>query len=90
MKNTLLIMLLAFAFTTYAQDKYLYTSFNNLIEVEGTAYVIANVKHWSKADNAKNRYLLFIDTKTGQTNQVISLEMVTLIRLNKLKSIAWD
>ncbi|MFM5969837.1 MAG: hypothetical protein ACKO9X_04520, partial [Dolichospermum sp.] len=71
MKNLLLIILTTFvALTTYGQDKYNYVSFNKLTEVEGTEFVIARIEHWGKMDGLKNRYLLFIDTKNGQTNQV--------------------
>ena len=70
MKNILLIIVTTFALTTYGQNKYNYVNFNKLTEVEGTEYVIATVENWGKMDGLKSRYLLFIDTKTGQTNQV--------------------
>ncbi|TCD10382.1 hypothetical protein EZ449_08500 [Pedobacter frigidisoli] len=70
MKHILLIILTTFALTTYGQDKYNYVSFNKLTEVEGTGYVIARIENWGKTEGFKNRYLLFIDTKNGQTNQV--------------------
>ena len=70
MKNLLLIILTTLAFTTYGQDKYNYVSFNKLTEVEGTQFVIARIENWGKMEGLKNRYLLFIDTKNGQTNQV--------------------
>ncbi|MDD2983712.1 MAG: hypothetical protein PHQ74_10015 [Crocinitomicaceae bacterium] len=70
MKNTLLILLSTLTLTAYGQDKYDYLSFNNLIEIEGTSFVIGTIENRSKMDGLKNSYLLFIDTKTGQTNQV--------------------
>jgi len=70
MKSILLIILATFSLTTYGQDKYNYISFNKLMEVEGTEYVIARVENWGKMEGLKNRYLLFINTKNGQTNQV--------------------
>lgn len=70
MKNLLYIILTAFAFTAYGQDKYNDVSFNKLTEVEGTQFVIARIENWRKMEGLKNRYLLFIDTKNGQTNQV--------------------
>jgi hypothetical protein len=75
MKNLLLIILTTLALTTlalatYGQDKYNYVSFNKLTEVEGTQYVIARIENWGKMEGLKNRYLLFIDTKNGLTNQV--------------------
>lgn len=41
-----------------------------MTEVEGTDYVIASVENWGKIPYAKNKYLLFINTKNGQTKQV--------------------
>ena len=55
---------------SFGQDKYNYTHFNKLIEVEGTDYVIASIENRGKLDDTKSRYILFIDTQTGQTNQV--------------------
>jgi hypothetical protein len=70
MKNLLLIIIATLAFTTYGQDKNNHVSFNKLTEVEGTEFVIAQIENWGKMEGLKNRYLLFIDTKNGQTNQV--------------------
>jgi len=70
MKNVFLIILTILGITAYGQDKYNYVSFNKLKEVEGTAFVIATIENWGKSDGLKNRYLLFIDTKTGHTNQI--------------------
>ena len=70
MKQLLFIIFNLFTLTSYGQDKYNYTQFNKLTEVEGTSFVIATIENWGKMDGLKNRYLLFIDTKTGNTNQV--------------------
>lgn len=70
MKIFLLLTLIVLGTTSYGQDKYNYTHFNKLTEVEGTNYVIATIENWGKMEGIKNRYLLFIDTKTGQANQV--------------------
>ena len=58
------------ALNSYGQDKYNHVHFNKLIEVEGSDFVVASIENRGKLDNTKGRYLLFIDTKTGQTNQV--------------------
>ena len=55
---------------TYGQDKYNYVHFNKLTEVQGTEYVIASIENWGKMADTKGKYLLFIDTKTGLSNQV--------------------
>jgi len=58
------------AVVSYGQDKYNYVHFNKLTEVQGTEFVIASIENWGKTTNTKGKYLLFIDTKTGQSNQV--------------------
>ncbi|MDA9773778.1 hypothetical protein N9B82_02375 [Saprospiraceae bacterium] len=52
------------------QDKYDYIEFNKLIEVEGTEFVIATIENRGKLEGVKNRYILFLDTKTGQSTKV--------------------
>ncbi|MFZ5552574.1 MAG: hypothetical protein ACOZCO_05630 [Bacteroidota bacterium] len=70
MKKILFIVLTSFTLTTYGQDKYNYIHFNKLTEVAGTEYVIASISNYGKMPETKSRYLLFISTKTGETNQV--------------------
>ena len=70
MKRILVIALTILTLTTYGQDKYNYVHFNKLTEVVGTEFVIASIENWSKLFETKSRYLLFINTKTGETNQV--------------------
>jgi hypothetical protein len=88
--RTLLASLFCFsALHAAAQDKYNYVSFNKLIEVSGTSYVIATIEDRGKLGGVKNRYLLFIDTKTGQSNQVALpkggyLEKIEQIRIDAL------
>ena len=69
MRRLTLVLTLA-AVVTYGQDKYNYVHFNKLTEVKGTDYVIASIENWGKMADTKGKYLLFIDTKTGQSNQV--------------------
>jgi len=70
MKRLILFLTTIVALTSYGQDKYNYTQFNKLTEIEGTDYVIASIENWGKMEGVKNRYLLFINTRSGQTNQV--------------------
>lgn len=70
MKKTLLIILTIWTLTMYGQNKYNYINFNKFTNIEGTKYVIASIENWEKVKGLKNSYLLFIDTKTGHTNQV--------------------
>ena len=70
MKYISLIIFAICTLTTYGQSKYDYVNFNKLTEIQGTEYVIASIESWDKMKRLKNNYLLFIDTKTGQTNRV--------------------
>ena len=70
MKKMLLIILTTLSLSSYSQDKHNYVHFNKLTEVAGTEFVIASIENWGKMLEAKGRYLLFINTKTGETNQV--------------------
>ncbi|MBK7589745.1 MAG: hypothetical protein IPI22_16160 [Bacteroidetes bacterium] len=70
MKQLLILIFTILTLTTYGQDKYNYVHFNKLTEVVGTEYVIASIENWGKSFGTKSRYLLFINTKTGQTKQV--------------------
>lgn len=70
MKQFLILTFTILTLTTYGQDKYNYVNFNKLTEVVGTEYVIASIENWGKTLETKSKYLLFINTKTGETNQV--------------------
>lgn len=70
MKQLLTLALTLLISISYGQDKYNYVHFNKLTEIEGTDYVIATIENWGKMEGLKSRYLLFIDTRNGQTNQV--------------------
>ncbi|RZK24542.1 MAG: hypothetical protein EOO43_07430 [Flavobacterium sp.] len=70
MKRILFLLMTLVTLTSSGQEKYNFKQFNTLKEVEGTNYVIATLENWSKIGGVKNRYLLFVETKTGQTKQV--------------------
>ena len=70
MKKILFILLTTLTLTSYGQDKYNYVHFNKLTEVVGTEFVIASIENWGKSFETKSRYLLFINTKNGETKQV--------------------
>ena len=70
MKKILFIVLTTLTLTSYGQDKYNYVHFNKLTEVVGTEFVIASIENWGKMLATNSKYLLFINTKTGETNQV--------------------
>ncbi len=88
MNKILIIALTALTLTAYGQDKYNYVHFNKLTEVVGSEYVIASIENWGKLET-KSRYLLFINTKTGETNQVdfpndAGIEKLEQIKLDSL------
>lgn len=90
MKKILFLALTALTTTTYGQDKYNYVLFNKLTEVVGTEYVIASIENRGKAFEIKSRYLLFINTKIGDTNHVdfpngAGIEEVKQIKIDSLK-----
>lgn len=70
MKRIILIALIVSSLTTYGQDKFNYVHFNKLTEVKGTEYVIASIENKGKKFETKSKYLVFINTKNGETKQV--------------------
>lgn len=89
MKQLILFLLILLSLNIYAQDKYNYTHFNKLTEVEGTDYVFATIENMGKIEGVKNRYLLFINTKTGETNQAdfpngSNLEKIEQVKIDDL------
>jgi len=70
MKQFLIFMMTIPTLFTYGQDKYNYVHFNKLTEVKGTEYIVASIENRGKMFDTKSRYLLFINTKTGLTNQI--------------------
>lgn len=70
MKQLFLLALTTLSLQAIGQDKHNYTYFNKLTEVEGTEYVIARVENYGKVEGLKNRYLLFINSATADTNRV--------------------
>jgi len=69
MKNILIVFLMTVTGSLYSQNKNNYTRYNNLIEVKGTEYVIASIRNNGKF-SSQNRYLLFINTITGDSHPV--------------------
>jgi hypothetical protein len=69
MRTAVIIAFVLLTVATKAQDKYNYVAYNKIIELQGTEYVIATVENWGKK-SVNNRYLLFINTKTGESRQV--------------------
>lgn len=85
MKHVFAITLTFFSLITCAQDKQNYVRFNTLTEVSGTEFVIASMANMSKLLNTKGNFLLFINTKTGETNQVDFPNDAHISRLEQIK-----
>ncbi len=89
MRQLLTIIFTTLTLTSFGQDKYNYVHFNKLTEVIGTEYVIASIENWGKMSDTKSRYLLFINTITGQSKQVYFpndgyMEKVEQIKIDSL------
>lgn len=71
MKKFLIVLFFTLPFVFYGQYKYDFTHINNLMEVKGTEYVIASIKHEDKISKPnKESYLLFINTHTSEIKRV--------------------
>ena len=90
MKKALIIALIILSINAYGQDKYNYVHFDKLTEIEGTEYVIASIENRGKILETKSKYLLFINTKTGETKQVdfpndAEIRKIEQIKIDSLK-----
>ena len=70
MKNIVILLLTVYGGLTFGQDKFNYVHFNKLTEITETEYVIASIENVGKLFETNERYLLYINTKTGQTKKV--------------------
>ena len=70
MKYFFVILFTLLSTVLSGQDKHSYVHFNKLTEVEGTEYVIAAIENRGKMFKTNEKYLLFINTKNGETEQV--------------------
>ena len=73
MKKLITLVLTILSLSSFGQDKNNYVYFNKFTEVFGTEYVIASIENLGKVFTTNSKYLLFINTKTGDTNQVNSI-----------------
>lgn len=85
MKTILLLVLTTLTLTSYGQDKYNFVQFNKLTEVVGTEYVIASIDNLGKLYQTKSKYLLFINTNTGETNQVDFPKDAGIVNIEQIK-----
>jgi len=89
MKPFIIFILTILTLSSYGQDKYNYVHFNKLTEVAGTEFAIASIENLGKMYTTKSMYLLFINAKTGETNQVdfprdASIEKLEQVKLDSL------
>jgi hypothetical protein len=85
MKKNLIIVLMTLNLSAYCQDKYNYVHFNKLTEVIGTEYVIASIENWGKV-TSKGKYLLFINSNTGDAYQVDFPNDAGISKLEQVKN----
>ncbi len=83
------LFFIALSGSVLGQDKYNYIHFNKLTEIVGTEFVIASIDNRSKMAESKSKYLLFIDTKTGNKNQVDfpadgSIQTIKQVKIDEL------
>lgn len=71
MRFLTLILLTAAYMNSFSQDKRDYIHYNNLMEIKGTQYILANIENRGKMTEALNKSLLFIDTRNGRSQQVV-------------------
>ncbi|MBW7913341.1 MAG: hypothetical protein H3C54_06505, partial [Taibaiella sp.] len=67
-----------------AQEKKEYTSYNKLIEVQGTDFAIATFEDHSKK-GVSGRHILFINTRTGTSRQIDLGEDQYLYNIEQIK-----
>ena len=85
MKQFIVILFIGLSSLVYGQDKYNYVHFDKLLEVEGTEYVIATIENRSKVFDVKEKYLLFINTKNGETREVDFPKGVSIREIKQIK-----
>ncbi|TND09829.1 MAG: hypothetical protein FD123_953 [Bacteroidetes bacterium] len=86
MKQLLIILLATWTCIAYGQDKGDYVQYNKVTEVTGTPYVIASVERLGKVFETKEKYLLFINTKTTQTKRVDFLHDAYIQRIEQFRA----
>jgi hypothetical protein len=86
MKHFFVIILIALSSNfVFGQDKYDYVHFNKLIEVEGSDFVIATIENRVKVFKVKAKYLLFINTIDGTTQQVDFPKNADILEIKQVK-----
>lgn len=98
MKQILALLCCAATLSVSAQDKYNYVQFDKLTELKGTDYVMATIANIGKMYSSKGEYLLFINTRNGQSKQVdfpkgahlMAIEQIKLdsLQINKILVVA--
>ena len=84
MKRFLIVLITAVSISSYGQDKYNYVHYNKLTELKGTDFVIATIENLGKLE-VKSQYLLFINTKNGESKQIDFPKDAYLEKIEQLK-----
>lgn len=85
MKSVFITLFIVFSSVLYGQNKYNYVHFNKLIEVKGSEYVIATIENRGKMLETHEKYLLFINTVNGETQQVDFPKDADIREINQVK-----
>ena len=85
MKTLLITTMTLLAFSVIGQDKHNHVYINRLTEVVGTEYMIASVNYTNKIQETKGFYLLFMNTKNGETKQVDFPEDARIDKMEQVK-----
>lgn len=90
MKLYFVILMTLISTIVLGQNKYDYTQFNKLTELKGSEYVIASIDNRSKTADSRNKYLLFINTSNGRSNQVDfpgdgNIDQVEQVKIDELE-----
>jgi hypothetical protein len=70
MKKYITAILVILSISSYGQGKLNAVHYDKLTELKGTDYVLASVESWGKMLATTGVYLLFINTKTGESTQI--------------------
>lgn len=91
MKHIVILFFSILTISAYGQDNtYYYIHPDRLVELKGTDYVLSKVETWAKMITVKSQYLLFINTRNGQSKRIdfprdASVQMTEQIKIDSLQ-----
>ncbi len=70
LKYIAILLFSILAISAYGQDKYQYLNSGSPMELKGTEYVLSRFEYGGKKSSFRERYLLFINTRNGQSKRI--------------------